>query len=510
VLPVIFLTSFLLTEVLVFSLWLDTGGLRPDSPIRQFGPITVRVAVVFGVLMALFGGKVLRRVRLCLDPIWLVAHGSCVGLFAVLSENVFHGSGTESLLPAWLAAGLALLLSALLAFVRMSDGFAALRDLRGLIAVVLPVSVLAATASRLVWGMWDIGGGLTFRIVEVLLRPFVPGLRADFASRTLASRSFEIEIAPQCSGYEGIGLILLFGAFWLWINRSEYRFPRALLLLPVGAAMIFVLNSGRIATLFLIGYWGAEGIALGGFHSQAGWIAFLAVSISFAAWSRRLTWISAAGPGISGPPPAVSADPEPTAVALAPFLAITAASILTAALSAGFDWLYPARLVAAAAAIWLWRREYARLDWSLSWPPVLSGTVVIAVWIAHEWLTGAGPKPPADWPPLWWIAIRTVAACITVPIAEELAFRHFLQRRFASADFTLVDPRRVPWLPVLAASVLFGVLHGSRWPAGVFAGLVFGFEYRRRGSIGDAVLSHAVANALLAAYVLSTGNWQLW
>jgi hypothetical protein len=33
---------------------------------------------------------------------------------------------------------------------------------------------------------------------------------------------------------------------------------------------------------------------------------------------------------------------------------------------------------------------------------------------------------------------------------------------------------------------------------------------RRRGDLGDAVLAHATTNALLAAYVLATGNWALW
>jgi membrane protease YdiL (CAAX protease family) len=31
-----------------------------------------------------------------------------------------------------------------------------------------------------------------------------------------------------------------------------------------------------------------------------------------------------------------------------------------------------------------------------------------------------------------------------------------------------------------------------------------------RGRIGDAVVAHAVTNALLAAWVLSSGNWRLW
>ena len=67
-----------------------------------------------------------------------------------------------------------------------------------------------------------------------------------------------------CSGYEGIGLILAFTAGWLWFFRREWRFPRALLLIPLGIAAIWVFNAVRVAGLVLIGVAGAPGIALQG------------------------------------------------------------------------------------------------------------------------------------------------------------------------------------------------------------------------------------------------------
>jgi len=116
---------------------------------------------------------------------------------------------------------------------------------------------------------------------------------------------------------------------------------------------------------------------------------------------------------------------------------------------------------------------------------------------------------PLSAPP-WWIVLRIVAASITVPIAEELAFRHFLAHRKASADFEGIDARRVPLWAVAASCLLFGMMHGSRWIAGSLAGILYFVEYRRRGSIGDAALAHGITNALLAVWVLSTDSWQLW
>jgi hypothetical protein len=37
-----------------------------------------------------------------------------------------------------------------------------------------------------------------------------------------------------------------------------------------------------------------------------------------------------------------------------------------------------------------------------------------------------------------------------------------------------------------------------------------GLAARRRGQLCDAVLAHAVTNALLAVTVLATGRWTLW
>ena len=62
----------------------------------------------------------------------------------------------------------------------------------------------------------------------------------------------------------------------------------------------------------------------------------------------------------------------------------------------------------------------------------------------------------------------------------------------------------------MISSVVFGALHGERWLAGTLAGIVYALVLVRRGRMGEAVIAHATTNALLAAWVLSTGQWQLW
>ena len=110
----------------------------------------------------------------------------------------------------------------------------------------------------------------------------------------------------------------------------------------------------------------------------------------------------------------------------------------------------------------------------------------------------------------FWIALRVAAAVITVPVAEELAFRGFGARRIMAMDFEAVDYRRLTLVAVAASSLLFGILHGGDWIAGTLAGVVYALAARRSGSLGDAVAAHAVTNTLLAAWVLSRGAWHLW
>jgi CAAX prenyl protease-like protein len=111
---------------------------------------------------------------------------------------------------------------------------------------------------------------------------------------------------------------------------------------------------------------------------------------------------------------------------------------------------------------------------------------------------------------VFWLTARVLAASVTVPIAEELAFRGYLMRRLVAADFDRVDPRHFTWFSLAVSSLVFGAMHGSSWLAGSAAGLVYGWLYTRSGRIGDPVIAHATTNILLAASVLVLRQWQFW
>jgi CAAX prenyl protease-like protein len=102
-----------------------------------------------------------------------------------------------------------------------------------------------------------------------------------------------------------------------------------------------------------------------------------------------------------------------------------------------------------------------------------------------------------------------VGATITVPIAEELAFRGYLMRKLVADDFMTVPLGTFTWISFLGSSILFGELH-AQWLTGTLAGVVFAGVVCRRRSLFDAFIAHATANALLSAYVLAAHNWALW
>lgn len=455
-------------------------------------------------------------------PGWpfLAAHMISLAVFLRLSFVLTANAGIPErlLLACWYGSGLIAVVLALFVFVPPRYSFDLLR-------ATGYVWIFAAIAAGLAWrfifplrsawnsSLWRPATDATFSLTKVLLQPFLSDLVLNRAHLIIGSSHFSVMIGGACSGFEGAGLMLVFSLGWLWFFRRECRFPQALVLVPAGIAVMWLLNAVRIAALVLIGNAGFPAVAVGGFHSQAGWISFnlVALGVSFAA--TRVPWWRNRQ---AEPLPASKLADNPTAVYLLPFLGILAAAMVSRAVSDGFEWLYPLRLIAAAAIFSLFRAKYAAMNWRLSWFAPIIGAIVFLLWMSLEPAThvdnGMAPHLAA-YPTaarLAWLTCRTLAAVVTVPLAEELAFRGFLIRRLMSADFASLDFRSYRILAVLISSLAFGLMHGDRWIAGTIAGVLYAIVFLRRGSLGDATLAHATTNALIAAMVLTQGRWYLW
>lgn len=110
----------------------------------------------------------------------------------------------------------------------------------------------------------------------------------------------------------------------------------------------------------------------------------------------------------------------------------------------------------------------------------------------------------------WVLGWRTARAVLIVPIVEELFWRAWLMRWLINSDF-----RRVPlgaYTPVSfwLTAILFACEHGPYWDVGLVTGVIYNLWMIRSKSVADCVLTHAVTNAILCAYVIATGAWQYW
>ncbi len=445
---------------------------------------------------------------------WLVFHVVLVLAMAPPTYFLYrYTTGTAtfaSLVALWILIGFAAVICAGLAMAPKPVWLSLSRGLGLSWLYAFIAAVLGTGAMQFAQSLWATTASLTFSLVAGLLAPLLPTLTVNPATLVVSTANFAVEVSEVCSGLEGVGLMLGFCSVWLMVFRREYIFPRALILIPAGMLVIFALNVLRIAALVMIGNAGFPGIAIYGFHSQAGWIAFISTTCGWAYLSRRSTWLNRSAQLRHD-----LATDNPTAAYLMPLLGVLAAGVLSVAMSAGFEYLYALRIF-GVFFLFAYRQRILALDWHFSWRAVAAGVSVFIVWIsAARWLIPAAAMPPelAALSPgsrAAWIASRCAIAVLLVPIAEELAYRGYLMRRLVHADFESIQFQSVPIWALSVTAIIFGLAHGAMWLPGIAAGVIFGSLAMRRGAIGEATAAHATANALLAAAVLGWNRWDLW
>ena len=196
-----------------------------------------------------------------------------------------------------------------------------------------------------------------------------------------------------------------------------------------------------------------------------------------------------------------------------PLLAILAAGMLSHALSGRFEWFYPLRLFACLTVIAIYRHRLAALGGARVGAGRCSASAFSRFGLLQYIFSCRTPaclgrsRPPRHCYGWSWIVCRVASTVLTVPLAEELAYRGFLMRRLQSRDFDSLAYVRVGWLALTASSMVFGAAHGALWLPGIVAGFAYGWLVKRQGQLGEAVLAHMTTNALVAAVALGTGNW---
>lgn len=205
-------------------------------------------------------------------------------------------------------------------------------------------------------------------------------------------------------------------------------------------------------------------------------------------------------------------------------------------------WLYPLKTAVVAGALWYFRKAYTELGWprtsSVLWGAVI-GLVAIVIWIAidpyypglgqlmaglHRFLnslfgitTATKPAPPPFDPttladPVMrsgFIVSRIFGAVVVVAFMEEIFWRGFVMRWLIKEDFQSVPVGAFTWPSFWFTVLLFGAEH-DQWLAGLICGALYNGLLYRTKNLTACVIAHAVSNAVLAAYVLHTGDWKFW
>lgn len=488
--------------------------------------------IAFGTALWILGGAKLRAAftRAASSPLdtprllsRLAVHVLCFAGFFALTSLLFGRETLPSGPPElwvflWAIAGAATLVS----LVPVATGGLKLRPLLRELAMPLALATVLALvawgAGLATLGLWNHLDRITLDAVAATLGVLVSPIHFDPAHARVGTEVFWIRVAPICSGYEGIGLIIVFLSAYLVGFRERFRFPHALLLLPVAVIAVWLLNIARIVALILVGHAGYADVALGGFHSKAGWLFFCAVALGAVWVSQQLRWFA------RDPNAPRGKVINPSAPFLLPLLAVVATALATGLFVDQLDYFYPLRVVVGLLVIAWYRQDYVdalRRHLSgrkfFSWPAVGIGVAVYVLWIGIAALTGPyeSEAPPealfelATPLVVVWVIGRVLGSVLVVPVVEELAFRGFLLRRLVASDFRNVPYGEWHWPAVLISSLAFAAVH-QEWIGGFAAGVLYAYAQKRRGLLSDAIVAHVVTNALIAIQVLGAGHWSLW
>jgi len=368
-------------------------------------------------------------------------------------------------------------------------------------ALVAPeIAALAQSA----WG-WSPVTDLTFAAVVGLLDALGAAPVSDPAIHLIGADGFRVRVGPQCSGVEGFALISAFTLGYLAVFRRELRFPAAWILLPLGLLLSWCFNVGRIALLILIGAHVSPDLAIGGFHSHAGWLMFSALAVGMLLVASALPGLGRDDPGVRPPPPLLA---DRNAAEILPFAAMMGTGLLLSTISEAPALLYPVKAAAMAVALWLFLPLYRRLAWRADPLSLALGAGVGVAWVAAGLAADRGGPVAAELAALsgaglaLWSATRIAGTVLLVPLAEELFFRGYLMRRLGRGGWAM------PLVAVAISAGLFALLH-ERWLLALAAGLIYGALVLRSGRVTDAVQAHALSNAVIALAAAITGQWAL-
>ncbi len=183
-------------------------------------------------------------------------------------------------------------------------------------------------------------------------------------------------------------------------------------------------------------------------------------------------------------------------------------------------WVFPVQTFVCGALLWRWRSHYPLAPWRGLGLACMTGLLSLFVWVAPQWLLGAGPRTAGFDPAhfggdgsLYWgnLTLRLLRMVIVVPLLEEIFWRGWLLRFLINEDFRSVPMGTFSRKSFVIVSVAFCFEHTMPdWPGALVTSVLYNLVAYRTRSLGACVLAHAVTNLGLTLYILATKQWGFW
>ncbi len=183
-------------------------------------------------------------------------------------------------------------------------------------------------------------------------------------------------------------------------------------------------------------------------------------------------------------------------------------------------WIFPLQTVICAVLLAFYRQDYS--DWRrpLWWVGVPIGIIALAIWLAPHEVFGT-PARTEGFDPFFFgaegpgtaftIFMRFTRLVIIVPLVEEIFWRGFLLRYLIREDFQSIPFGEWNVKSFFGVATLFMLVHGmADWPTAFIFSVIVNFVAVRTRSLAACVVTHAVTNAGLGAYVMATRQWGYW
>jgi exosortase E/protease (VPEID-CTERM system) len=432
--------------------------------------------------------------------VFFVLFGSCIfALPAIIVADLQQGSAQIVVTGSWCVACLALSYGLSTLFIPLNRSFRAVIELSTIFTASALVVYVADRSGEFFWLYSDLAQ-ITFRTVALLVSFLVSDISLKPEIYQITVGSFSAEVAASCAGVYGIflscGAVLSFAI----LMRPRFHLPKIIALLPLVALVSWFMNAIRIAVLLLIGEFYSPEVAVNGFHSYAGWILFILISVSFFVIIEKLSFFDA----VSYQRYTSSIFPDrndvPSALIL-PFLLFLFTALITQSLFNIPESAYPFRAIILAIALIYFAPAIPRFEIRDAYLPISFGVGVSILWLSFaDWSRPASAASiTLNYGPIYeiaWILFRVFGTTILVPIAEELFFRRYAVDKIISSKIRF---RHV--ISLFFTSFLFAILHGD-FILAFASGVGFGLIYLRHRLVWEAILAHAIANLIIALFAV--------